>query len=131
MNLPTTADRVAQHTPVRVNKKIEEQTQSSISYYRNHPEQIEQRLKKLDKEWDIERALETNAATLIIASSVLGFVYKKRLFALPLVVGTFLLQHALQGWCPPLSVMRRLGIRTATEIEQERAVLKGIIESRN
>jgi hypothetical protein len=39
---------------------------------------------------------------------------------------TFLLQHALQGWSPPVPVLRRLGFRTANEIEAERRVLRGI-----
>ncbi len=48
-------------------------------------------------------------------------------FALvPLVVGSFLLQHAVQGWCPPLPVFRRMGVRTQTEIDEERAALKAL-----
>ena len=43
---------------------------------------------------------------------------------LPLVVSGFLLQHAIQGWCPPLPVFRKLGFRTRAEIEQERYALK-------
>jgi hypothetical protein len=45
---------------------------------------------------------------------------------LPVVVAGFLLQHALQGWCPPLPVLRRLGVRTADEINQERYALKAL-----
>lgn len=36
------------------------------------------------------------------------------------------LQHAVQGWCPPVPVFRRLGIRTAREIDLERYGLKAI-----
>ncbi len=50
----------------------------------------------------------------------------KRFFALPAVVAGFLLQHALQGWCPPLPLFRRLGVRTAAEIDQERYALKAL-----
>lgn len=50
-----------------------------------------------------------------------------RRFALvPLVVGGFLLQHALQGWCPPLPIFRRYGVRTQTEIDYERYALKAV-----
>jgi len=41
-------------------------------------------------------------------------------------VTAFLLQHAVQGWCPPLPVLRRLGFRTAREIEVERNALKAL-----
>jgi hypothetical protein len=50
----------------------------------------------------------------------------RRFVAVPLVVTGFLLQHALQGWCPPLPVLRRLGVRTAREIERERTALKAL-----
>ena len=43
---------------------------------------------------------------------------------LPALVTTFLFQHAVQGWCPPIPLLRRLGIRTSREIEIERVALK-------
>jgi hypothetical protein len=43
---------------------------------------------------------------------------------LPGVVAAFLLQHAIQGFCPPLPVLRALGYRTDREIETERNALK-------
>ena len=102
--------------------------QNSIYFYRRNPQLIEQRLEELDKEWDIERVLETNASTLIVASSALGFVASKKFFLIPFVVGTFLLQHALQGWCPPLPILRRLGYRTTSEIQEERDALQNIVK---
>ncbi len=41
-------------------------------------------------------------------------------------VAGFLLQHALQGWCPPVSVFRRLGVRTRSEIDREKYGLKAL-----
>ena len=38
----------------------------------------------------------------------------------------FLFQHAVQGWCPPIPILRRLGFRTSYEIEEERAALKAL-----
>jgi len=32
----------------------------------------------------------------------------------------------LQGWCPPLPVLRRLGFRTAFEIDYDRYALKAL-----
>ncbi|HET9942578.1 MAG TPA: hypothetical protein VFR05_04515, partial [Terriglobia bacterium] len=37
-----------------------------------------------------------------------------------------LLQHAVQGWCPPVPLFRRLGIRTQREIDEERYALKAM-----
>ena len=56
----------------------------------------------------------------------LGVFRDRRWFLLPGAVAGFLLQHAVQGWCPPLPVLRRLGVRTADEINQERFALKAL-----
>ena len=66
----------------------------------SHPERIDRRLRELDAEWDIERTLELNAATLALAGTVLGAFSDRRFLVLPAAVAAFLLQHALQGWCP-------------------------------
>ena len=44
----------------------------------------------------------------------------------PVIVTAFLFQHAIQGWCPPLPILRRLGFRTAREIDTERTALKAL-----
>jgi len=128
MELPNTNERVAINTSEKINSDIQMYIQNSIYFYRRNPQLIEQRLEELDKEWDIERVLETNAASLIVASSALGFVASKKFFLIPFVVGTFLLQHALQGWCPPLPILRRLGYRTTSEIQEERDALQNIVK---
>jgi hypothetical protein len=43
---------------------------------------------------------------------------------MPGVISGFLLQHGLQGWCPPLPLFRRLGVRSFKEIDRERFALK-------
>jgi len=117
---------VVQHTDPEQNRKIREEMRIRISYYGAHPEKIEKRLRDLDREWDTERTLEANAATLALSGTLLGLLGRRRYLLLPAVVTGFLLQHALQGWCPPLSVIRRLGVRTPAEIEAERYALKAL-----
>ena len=75
---------------------------------------------------DIERTLEANAATVALLGCALGASVDRRFFAIPAVVAGFLLQHAIQGWCPPLSIFRRLGVKTAAEIAHERYALKAL-----
>ena len=65
-----------------------------------------------------------NAATLAFTGTVLGARVDRRFYAIPALITGFLFQHAIQGWCPPLPVLRRLGFRTATEISEERIALK-------
>lgn len=123
--IPSTASRVPRHTASRVNEHIRQQMEERVEQYAvADPEAITERLAELDREWDIERALEANAATAVLMGVALGATVDRRLFYLPAVVGGFLLQHAVQGWCPPVPLMRRLGFRTADEIAEERFALK-------
>jgi len=39
---------------------------------------------------------------------------------------SFLFQHAVQGWCPPVPVFRRMGVRTRKEIDREKYALKAL-----
>ncbi len=126
MQLPKTTERVARHTASRTNERIAERTREMVWRLGGRPDDIAGRLDELDREWDVERALEANAATIALAGLGLGATVDRRFFALPAVVAGFLLQHALQGWCPPLPVLRRLGVRTADEINQERFALKAL-----
>ncbi|HEX2972531.1 MAG TPA: hypothetical protein VHP11_09360 [Tepidisphaeraceae bacterium] len=124
--LPSTSDRVALHTNPQINEEIARQTEARVTYFSSHPEEIDRRLSELDVEWDIERALETNAASIALFGSFMGLLAGRKWFILPTVVSGFLLQHALQGWCPPVGLFRRMGIRTSREIENERAALKAL-----
>ena len=63
---------------------------------------------------------------LLPARLTLGLTLDRRWLALPVGVAAFLLQHAVQGWCPPVPVFRRLGVRTAGEIDRERYALKAL-----
>lgn len=122
--LPSTLNRVSEHTAEHVNRRIHDDTEDSLTFFAYHPEQIRRRLDELDREWDMERLLEANAATLSLAGLTLGLAHDRRWLALPIMVSAFLLQHAIQGWCPPVAVFRRRGVRTATEIAAERYALK-------
>lgn len=125
--LPDTNRRVAQHTCDHVNRQIREQTRKNIAEYAQaSSEEIAARLDELDREWDIERTLEANAATLALGGLLLGATTNRKWYIFPGVIAAFLLQHSVQGWCPPIPIFRRLGIRTSAEINQERYALKAL-----
>jgi hypothetical protein len=125
--LPNTVERVPNQTDQAVNERIRRTTEQNIAKLKHAgPSAIARRLRELDAEWDIERLLEANAASACLIGLGLGATVDRRWFALPAVVATFLLQHAVQGWCPPLPVFRRLGVRTASEIDYERYALKAL-----
>ncbi len=123
--LPPTEQRVELQTDEEINRQIRQQIEANILYFSDKLDQIEQRLEHLDREWDMERTLEANASALVFVGAMLGLVSRKFLL-LPIIVGGFLFQHALQGWCPPVALFRRLGFRTTREINQERYALKAL-----
>ena len=123
--LPSSVERVPRNTAPKVNQRIRRQTVANLSRYRGATRaEIERRLEELDREWDIERAIEANAATVVLAGLTLGAFVDRRFLVLPAAASLFLLQHSAQGWCPPVPILRRLGFRTPQEIEAERLVLR-------
>lgn len=122
--LPATTKRVQENTAEQINRMIWDQTLCNLQ--RIDPKdrnQIERRLRELDREWDIERTLEANASALCVFGTAMGIFSSRKWLLLPAVVGGFLFQHATQGWCPPLVILRRMGVRTQSEIELEREAL--------
>lgn len=126
MMIPATTTRVNENTAEHVNQRIEDETSARVRRFAVlGREAIGRRLDELDHEWDIERVLEANAASVAFVGTVLG-MRDRRWLLLPSLVGVFLLQHAVQGWCPPIVWFRRLGVRTSTEIDHERNALKAL-----
>lgn len=123
--IASTVERVPSQTADEVNRQIDDQTEQNVARYLNASRAgMDKRLAELDEEWDLERTLEANAAVASLIGLTLGITVDRRWFAFPAVVAGFLFQHALQGWCPPLPVFRRLGVRTQSEIDYERYSLK-------
>ena len=107
------------------NDRIQARTLHDVSRYIGaDPVFIDERLRELEREWDVERTLEANAASLALLGLGLGLTVNRKFLLLPVVAAAFLLEHAVQGWCPPVSILRRLGIRTAAEIQEEIIALR-------
>jgi hypothetical protein len=121
-----TVGRNRRQTAQVVNCKLREEAETRVAYYAEHPEEIDGRLRELDEEWDVERAIEMEAAATVLAGVFLGATLSKKWFVVPAFASAMLLLHNLQGGYPWLPVFRRLGIRTAQEIAQERYALKAI-----
>lgn len=126
----TSHDRVRSHTAPAVNREIRERAERRIDALRDDPARIRERLGELDREWDVERALAVTSSSISLAGLALGLTGRRRWFYLPVVVQGFFLQHAVQGWCPPLPIFRRLGFRTPKEIERERYTLRALLRDR-
>ncbi|MCW5658958.1 MAG: hypothetical protein KIT60_14745 [Burkholderiaceae bacterium] len=123
--LPPTAHRVELHTAPRINHEIRQRTQAEVSRLEEAPAaELDQGLRALAREWDVERVLQTNASIIVLVGLALATLVNRKFILLPAGVFGFFAQHALQGWCPPIPVFRRLGVRTRREIERERHALK-------
>jgi hypothetical protein len=119
------ADRVRANTSEEINRKLDRELEARLHRYeRSGRAVITQRIEELDREWDIERWLETNASTIALTGLILGVTHNKKWLIVPGIVLPFLFQHAVQGWCPPIPILRRLGVRTREEIDREKYALK-------
>ena len=119
-------DRVKDATPSSINQQIESETWQRVASYENKSEaDISARIEELNSEWDIERYLGVNMSSLaMIGLATAALSKNKNWNILPAVVLGFFFQHSVQGWCPPLPILRMLKIRTGKEIEQEKYALK-------
>ena len=118
-------DRVKDATPSSINRKIEGDTWQRVAEYAGKTEpELSARIKDLNKEWDIERYLGVNMSTLALIGVALTYFVHINWIILPAIVLIFFFQHSVQGWCPPLPILRMFKIRTSKEIEQEKYALK-------
>jgi hypothetical protein len=125
--LPATRERVRENTAQEINQQIRQRTERSVmESIARGPQAVARRLEELDREWDIERVLETMAPTITLLGLALGLTKNRKWLVVPAFVQSFFLQHALQGWCPPIPLLRRLGFRTLDEINEERYALKAL-----
>lgn len=119
--------RVERNTDPAINQRIRARTDEELARLEaSDPAEVALRLEQLNREWDIERVLQTNASALVLLGIAFGVTVDRRFLILSGAVLAFFAQHALQGWCPPVPLLRRLGVRTAREIERERYAIKAL-----
>lgn len=117
-------DRVREHTALSVNERIDLLTQAEIEKAeRLGPEAVQRRLAELEQEWDVDRALMLVFSLLGGTTFSAGISGRKGWLYFFTVQMAFLGIHAAAGWCPPVSVLRRMGFRTRQEIEAEKHAL--------
>lgn len=120
-------DPARRHSGKKATRRLDRERLERICRFATAPDQeARDHLYRLDTTWDIERRLEANAAGIMLISTVLAATHSKRWLILSAVVPSFLLQHAIQGWCPPIEVFRRLGARSRNEIDAERTAIKAL-----
>jgi hypothetical protein len=120
-------DRVRAVSPRAANERLDREMRERVARYAHRSRsELTARIHALEREWDMERVLILHASCLLLTGLLLGRTRDARWRLLPAAVGTFLLQHAVQGWCPPVFFFRRLGVRTRKEIDAERSAMKAL-----
>ena len=119
-------DAMRAHTSPELQQRIDSELEERIRFYATQTkEAISRRIAQLDEEWSLDRRLTANAAGIALAGVTLSFLSGKRKWLLLSGVAlTHLVMYGVQGWCLPAKMMRRLGIRTRSEIDAERYALK-------
>ena len=116
-------DRVRNMSSESANRKIDIRTQHSIERASaGGRAAMEERLTELQQEWDVDRVLMLNFATLVFAQLLAAKRDRRWLWG-PLIQTPFLIMHATIGWCPPSLWFRPMGFRTRFEIQAEREAL--------
>lgn len=95
-------------------------------YADKSPAEISERIRQLDKEWDIERVLDLNMSALALCGITLSIFLSNYSLILPTLLLLFFIWHAFQGWCPPIPILRFFKVRTRPEIDREKYALKAM-----
>jgi hypothetical protein len=61
----------------------------------------------------VEESLRLVGGTFVLASALAGMFVDVRFLWFTMFVGANLMQSAFTGWCPMMTILRRLGLRHA------------------
>lgn len=129
--MPTTtnpaleADPVRRYTSEEMLEEIEMQIQHNIEFYgAQSPQVLGERIDELRREWSMERYLQLNVAALGFGTAFLALTTSRKWALLTCAALGFFLFHGLQGFDPPIPLLRKMGVRTRSEIDRELYALK-------
>jgi len=124
------SDRVRRATPAELLHEIEAQIEHSIRFYSvQTPEAIGERINELKQEWSLERYLQLKVSTFGLLTAIMSLTSNRKWAVLTCGVLGYFLYHATRGGSSsevPLVFLRRLGVRTRSEIDRELYALKAI-----
>jgi hypothetical protein len=86
------------------------------------------RLRHVESEIDQEQAMQFGAAAVGFIGAILSLTVSSGFVLLPAFAVATLGQYLVQGWCPPLALLARLGLRSSAEIDGERYALAAALD---
>src|SRR5687768_1846669 len=106
-------------------EKIDTKIEQNIRFYATQPpEAIGQRIEELDKECDLDRTMALYGSGIGLGTLAFSFIGGKKWLVLGGTALGLLLKHSLDGTSPVVPLLRRLGVRTRSEIDREKYALK-------
>jgi len=103
-----TSDRIRRQTDPMFLRRIDRDTDLRIMWYtKRSVAELRERLDELDREPEVEGSIAARGPLLVLANAVVGASASKDLIAL----------------------LRRLGVRTRSEIDRERQALRSLVRS--
>ena len=106
-----------------IDRRVEAAIGAQLRHCAGSRRRIEQRLRELDEEWDLESVLEAQASLVASLGTVVGAVVNRRLPSVPMSWSAALVRLAANR-LPLPAALRRMGLRTSREIEIERLALR-------
>jgi hypothetical protein len=85
-------------------------------------------LHRLESEIDQEQVLQFGTAAIGFIGAILSLTLSSAFVLLPAFAIATLGQYLVQGWCPPLTLLARLGLRSSAEIDSERYALTASLD---
>lgn len=113
-----------QATAALLDPRVEAEIGARLRYCVGNRRRITRRLRELEDEWDLESVLENNASIVAALGVMVGAVLNRQVPSVPVSWVVSLVRLAANGILPVETLLRRLGLRTAREIEIERTALK-------
>jgi hypothetical protein len=124
----TSTDEVRAHAPGEVNKRIDERVERCVRHMAEQERsEISRYLEKLEREWDLNRAVMVVGSAVAALGLWLGRRDGSRWRLLSGVAAGMMLQQGLMGFGPLAELVRAVaGVRTRKEIDLEKFALKAL-----
>lgn len=117
-------EMVQQALPVSSNNYPVKSVAENLDYYRLESEEvINNRIKELDAEWDVERSVQLKASLLALSGLALGASLSKKWLMIPAAICSFFAVNAIQGAAIPVAG----SFRTRKQIAEEQFGLNELL----
>ncbi|HTD87288.1 MAG TPA: hypothetical protein VK850_11990 [Candidatus Binatia bacterium] len=106
-------------------EQIDAKIEQNIRFYATQqPEAISTRIEELDRECDLDRSMALYGSGIGLGTILLSFIGGKKWLVVGGTALGFLFKHCLDGTSPVVPLLRKLGVRTRSEIDREKYALK-------